>query len=99
MDFQEKQSPSTALELASKEERALRAAGLERFPALIARVGQKAAFRFLAFFTVRNRITRRAYGQAVGQFFAWCEEPGIAPAQSSSDCRLHRTALRRSSDC
>ena len=45
-------------------------------PAPIVRAGEKAAFRFLEFFTanIRNRNTRRAYGQAVGQFFAWCED-------------------------
>lgn len=69
------QSATAALELAAKEERRLQAAGLERFPALIARAGQKASFRFVEFFTanIRNRNTRRAYGQAAGQFFAWCE--------------------------
>ena len=67
------------LELAPKEERRLQAAGLDHFPALIVRAGEKAAFRFLEFFTanIRNRNTRRAYGQAVGQFFAWCEDKGL----------------------
>ena len=67
------------LQLATKEERRLQAAGLDHFPALIVRAGEKAAFRFLEFFTanIRNRNTRRAYGQAVGQFFAWCEDKGL----------------------
>lgn len=79
MDFTDKQVPPTALELASKEERGLQAAGLERFPPLIPRAGQKAAFRFVEFFTanIRNRNTRRAYGQAVGQFFPWCETKNL----------------------
>jgi len=68
----ENQSATTALELAAKEERRLQAAVLERFPALIARAGQKASFRFVEFFTanIRSRNTRRAYGQAAGLFFA-----------------------------
>ena len=71
-------SPGT-LQLATKEERRLQTAGLDRFPAPIVRAGEKAAFRFLEFFTanIRNRNTRRAYGQALGQFFAWCEDKGL----------------------
>ena len=37
--MKEDQPATTALELATKEERRLQAAGLERFPALIARTG------------------------------------------------------------
>lgn len=75
----EKPSPTIALEVAAKEERRLEAAGLKRFPALIARAGQKACFRFVEFFTanIRNRNTCRAYGQAAGQFFAWCETKSL----------------------
>ena len=71
-------SPGT-LQLVSKEEKRLTAAGLDRFPALIVRTGERAAFRFVEFFTanIRNRNTRRAYGQAVGQFFTWCEDKGL----------------------
>lgn len=45
-------------------------------PRLVAAEGTKAAKRFVEFFaaTIRNRNTRAAYVQAVGQFFAWCEE-------------------------
>ena len=45
-------------------------------PRLVAAEGTKAAKRFVEFFaaTIRNRNTRAAYVQAVGQFFGWCEE-------------------------
>src|SRR5260370_25897673 len=48
-------------------------------PALIARAGKRAAWRFLEFFTVniRNKNTRAAYGQAAGAFLRWCESRGI----------------------
>jgi integrase/recombinase XerD len=44
-------------------------------PAIIADAGDGAARRFLEFFTatIRNRNTRAAYAQAVGQFLRWCE--------------------------
>jgi integrase/recombinase XerD len=50
-------------------------AGFERLPATITRAGEKAAWRFLEFFTanIRNKNTRTAYAQAVRQFFTWCE--------------------------
>ena len=49
-------------------------------PALIARAGDKTAWRFLEFFTVniRNSNTRAAYGRAAGSFLRWCEDLGIA---------------------
>jgi integrase/recombinase XerD len=48
-------------------------------PGLIAGAGERAAWRFLEFFTVniRNKNTRAAYGQATGAFLRWCEERGI----------------------
>lgn len=48
-------------------------------PALIHRAGERAAWRFLEFFTVniRNKNTRAAYGQAAGAFLRWCEDRGI----------------------
>jgi site-specific recombinase XerD len=48
-------------------------------PALIDRAGERAAGRFLEFFTVtiRNPNTRAAYGRAVGDFLHWCEGRGI----------------------
>jgi len=44
-------------------------------PAQIAAAGADARRRFLEFFTanIRNRNTRTAYAQAVGNFFRWCE--------------------------
>ena len=48
-------------------------------PALIAGAGDRAALRFLEFFTVniRNRNTRAAYGRAAADFLRWCEGQGI----------------------
>ena len=44
-------------------------------PAIIADLGDNATKRFLEFFTanIRNRNTRAAYAQAVGQFLRWCD--------------------------
>ena len=49
-------------------------------PALIAAAGDRAALRFLEFFaaSIRNPHTRRAYSRAVADFFAWCEDRGVA---------------------
>ena len=48
-------------------------------PALIAGAGDRAALRFLEFFTVtiRNKNTRAAYAHAAGDFLRWCEGQGI----------------------
>lgn len=48
-------------------------------PALIVEAGDKAGRRFVEFFTaqIRNKNTRSAYAQAVGQFLRWCEERGL----------------------
>jgi integrase/recombinase XerD len=45
-------------------------------PAIIADAGQKAGKRFIEFLTatIRNGNTREAYGRAIGDFFAWCEQ-------------------------
>jgi len=45
-------------------------------PALVAAAGDHAARRFLEFFAarIRNPHTRRAYGRAVADFLAWCED-------------------------
>jgi integrase/recombinase XerD len=55
--------------------RELGRAGFENLPSLISRAGDRAAWRFIEFFTatIRNRNTRAAYAQAVAQFFAWCD--------------------------
>jgi len=52
----------------------------ERTPALIATAGDRAAYRFLEFFTaqIRNPNTHRAYVRAVGDFLAWLEAHGVA---------------------
>ena len=51
-------------------------------PALIADLGEEAAWRYVEFFTanIRNPHTRRAYARACNRFFAWCEECGLMPA-------------------
>jgi integrase len=55
-------------------------------PALIAAAGERASLRFLEFFAanIRNPHTRRAYGRAVAEFMAWCEDnrvPSITTVQ------------------
>ena len=49
--------------------------GSTQLPNIILRAGDHAARRFVEFFasTIRNRNTRQAYAQAIGQFFRWCE--------------------------
>ena len=49
-------------------------------PALVASAGDHAGSRFLEFFAsnIRNPHTRRAYGRAVADFLAWCEDHGVA---------------------
>ena len=44
-------------------------------PALIAAAGERAAWRFLEFFTVniRNKNTRATYARAAAAFLRWCE--------------------------
>ena len=56
-------------------DRQLAKVGLNKLPVLIAGAGDRAAWRFIEFFTanIRNPNTRRAYGRAVGDFFRWCE--------------------------
>lgn len=49
-------------------------------PAIIAEAGERAAGRFVEFFTatIRNPNTRLAYGRAVGAFLSWCEGEGLS---------------------
>lgn len=63
--------------------RDLTRAGIDALPAAIGRAGESAAWRFVEFFaaTIRNRNTRAAYAQAIGQFFAWCEKHRIYTLQ------------------
>src|ERR1044071_10056656 len=51
-------------------------------PALIANLGDAAAWHYVEFFTanIRNPHTRRAYARACSRFFAWCEDRGLTPA-------------------
>lgn len=51
-------------------------------PAVIADLGEEAAWRYVEFFTanIRNPHTRLAYARACAQFFAWCEQRGLKPA-------------------
>jgi site-specific recombinase XerD len=55
------------------------AANFRALPSIITRAGEKASTRFAEFFTatIRNRNTRSAYAQAVGQFCRWCERRGL----------------------
>ena len=55
-------------------------------PALITAAGENASLRFLEFFAanIRNPHTRRAYGRAVAEFLAWCDDnrvPSVAAVQ------------------
>lgn len=49
-------------------------------PATIAREGERAALRYVEFFTasIRNANTRAAYARAASDFFAWCDRRGLA---------------------
>lgn len=49
-------------------------------PALVGNEGERAALRYIEFFTVtiRNPNTRAAYARACSQFFAWCYSHGLA---------------------
>jgi site-specific recombinase XerD len=55
---------------------------LKLVPAVIADLGDEAAWRYVEFFTanIRNPNTRRAYARACHQFFAWCEDRGLEPS-------------------
>jgi site-specific recombinase XerD len=49
-------------------------------PVLVGNEGERAAMRYVEFFTVtiRNPNTRAAYARACSQFLAWCEGRGLA---------------------
>lgn len=51
-------------------------------PAIVARLGDGASWRYAEFFAahIRNPNTRRAYARACGRFLAWCEQRGLALA-------------------
>ena len=48
-------------------------------PELVAAAGEEASLRFLnsSQRNIRNPHTRRAYGRAVAEFLAWCDEQGV----------------------
>ena len=65
-------------------------------PAVIVDAGPAAVERFLEYFAaaIANGRTRAAYGQAVGQFLAWCSSRGltlraIAPLHVAAYIRTH----------
>jgi len=49
--------------------------GLDALPRLIVDAGDRAARKFIEFFTatIRNKNTRLACARAVAEFFNWCE--------------------------
>ncbi len=51
-------------------------------PALLADLGDEAAWRYVEFFTanIRNPNTRRAYLRACNRFLGWCEDRGLTLA-------------------
>jgi len=51
-------------------------------PALVARLGEAASWRFIEFFTanIRNPHTRRAYTRACSRFFGWYDTRGLTLA-------------------
>jgi site-specific recombinase XerD len=51
-------------------------------PALVADLGDEAAWRYVEFFTanIRNPHTRRAYLRACNRFLGWCEQRGLTLA-------------------
>ena len=59
---------------------ALPATTSSHVPALVQAAGERAQTRFWEFFVanIRNPHTRRAYGRAIGEFLAWCEQRGLA---------------------
>ncbi len=66
-------------ELVSHSQKELICVGLVDLPLAVQQCGQDGIRRFLEFFTVtiRNKNTRLAYAQAIGQFFKWCEARDI----------------------
>ena len=61
-----------------------------RAAALVAAAGDRAAYRFLEFFTaqIRNPHTRRAYVRAVGEFCAWLEDKGLPSITAVSSVHI-----------
>jgi site-specific recombinase XerD len=59
-------------------------------PALVAAAGDRAAYRFLEFFTaqIRNQNTRRAYVRGVGEFCIWVEAKGLPSITAVSSVHI-----------
>lgn len=59
-------------------------------PALVTAAGERAAYRFLEFFTaqIRNPNTRRAYARAVFEFCAWMEARGLPSIAAVSSVHI-----------
>ncbi|MCG5249083.1 site-specific integrase [Methylorubrum extorquens] len=59
-------------------------------PALVAAAGDRAAYRFLEFFTaqLRNSNTRRAYAKAVCDFCAWLERHSLPSITAVSSIHI-----------
>jgi site-specific recombinase XerD len=68
---------------------ALRSAPLT-LPALITAAGARASRRFLEFFAanIRNPHTRRAYGRAVAEFLAWCDDNQVRSIEAVQPLHL-----------
>ncbi len=61
-------------------------------PAVVAAAGERAAYRFLEFFTaqIRNPHTRRAYAKSVGEFCIWLD--GYGPPSITAVSSIHIAA-------
>lgn len=61
-----------------------------KVPALITVAGDRAAYRFLEFFTtqIRNPHTCRAYAKAVGDFCAWLDKRGLSAITAVSSTQI-----------
>jgi hypothetical protein len=78
-EMTESDPPSNQLPVIAQPIALTAAPDLHLVPALIATVGDAAAWRYVEFFTanIRNPNTRRAYARACGRFFAWCDDRGL----------------------
>ena len=70
---------------------------VDRVPALVTAADDRAAYRFLEFFTaqIRNPNTRRAYARAVGAFLTWLEAQGVASIAAASSQHLAANVERQ----
>ena len=59
-------------------------------PALVAAAGDRAAYRFLEFFTaqIRNPNTKRAYVRGVSEFCIWLEAEGLRSITAVSSVHI-----------